>query len=423
MIPLWIGIVALLLLSLWLLWLPLRRAAGVRDAMMTFEADDRNNAENVAIYRQRLTALEAALAEGEIDRQRFADDRLELDRRLLEDAGNHGRRPLRRVQAGRWLLPLAGLLVIAGTLVFYDQTGDRQDLELYQVIQSLNHAPPETRLAGLEAEARRQADNPKAWAELFPLYRDSGQFDQAIATLERLIDLQGRQPPLLAQLAQMKFFAAHRTLTDDVQTLVDETLKLDPRQPTVLGMLGIDDFDHGRYQQAIDHWRRAMAGYQDDESGQALRKVIAVARQRLAATPEASVNTSAKTSASAPTSASSVAGQASLQVDLMLAPSLQGRLPADTPVFLVARDVDGYLPPLAIARTTLGALPQTLTLSDAQAMTANARLSQVDRVELVGRVSATGQAAPQSGDLYGRLDDVEVGGSGTVALDIDHAVP
>ena len=286
MTPLWTGIVALLLLSLWLLWLPLRRAASVRDAMVAFEADDRNNAENVSIYRQRLTALEAALAEGEIDRQRFAGDRLELDRRLLEDAGNEGRKPLRRVQAGRWLLPIVALLVIVGTLVFYDQTGDRRDLALYQVIQSLTHAPPETRLAGLEAEARRQADNPKAWAELFPLYRDSGRFDQAIATLERLIELQGRQPSLLAQLAQMKFFAAGRTLNDDIQSLVDETLEADPRQPTVLGLLGVDAFDHARYQQAIDYWRRAMAGYQDAESGQALRKVIAVAQQRLAATQE-----------------------------------------------------------------------------------------------------------------------------------------
>lgn len=286
MIPLWTGIVALLSLSLWLLWLPLRRAAGVRDAMMTFEADDRNNAENVAIYRQRLAALEAALAEGEIDRERFAGDRLELDRRLLEDAGSTGRRPLRRVQAGRWLLPVVAVMVIVGALVFYDQTGDRRDLALYRVIQSLTHAPPETRLAGLEAEARRQVDNPKAWAELFPLYRDSGRYDKAIGTLERLIELQGRQPSLLAQLAQMTFLAAHRTLTDEVQTLVDETLKLDPRQPTVLGMLGVDAFDHARYQQAIDYWRRALAGYQDARSGQALREVIAVAQQRLAATRE-----------------------------------------------------------------------------------------------------------------------------------------
>ncbi|WP_110648087.1 c-type cytochrome biogenesis protein CcmI [Salinicola peritrichatus] len=283
MTPLWIGIGLLLLLALWLTWLPLRRAAGVRDALTAFEADDRNNAENVAIYRQRLAALEAALAEGEIDRERFAEDRAELDRRLLEDAGGGGRRPLAAATAGRWLPLLAAALLVGGSLTFYGLTGSRDDLALYQVVQRLSHAPQETRIAGLAAEARRQGDNPKAWAELFPLYRDDGRFDKAIDVLDRLIELQGRQPALLAQLAQMKFFAADRTLTDEVQALVDETLTADPRQPTVLGMLGIDAFDHARYAQAIDYWRRAMAGYQDAESGKALRQAIDVARQRLAA--------------------------------------------------------------------------------------------------------------------------------------------
>ncbi|GHB20736.1 c-type cytochrome biogenesis protein CcmI [Salinicola rhizosphaerae] len=413
MTALYIGIALLLMLALWLLWLPVRRAAGLRDALMTFEADDRNNAENVAIYRQRLAALELALVEGEIDRERFAEDRLELDRRLLEDAGGQGRRPLKRVRAGRWLLPLVAILLVVAALVFYERTGDRQDLELYQVVESVAHAPPETKISVLAAEAQRQSDNPKAWAQLFPLYRDNGQFDQAIDTLERLVALQGRQPQLLAQLAQMKFFAADRTVTDDVQSLIDETLELDPRQPTVLGVLGIDAFDHARYREAIDYWRRAMAGYQDDESGKALRKVIAVAQQRLDA--RAGQASTADSTASAPA--------ASLQVDLTLAPSLSERLPADTPVFLVARDVDGQRPPLAIAQTTLGALPQTLTLSDAQAMTPQAKLSQVDHVDLVARVSASGQAQPQSGDLFGRLQDVVVGGDHALTLDIDQVVP
>lgn len=413
MTPLYIGIALLLLLALWLMWLPLRRAADVRDALMTFEADDRNNAENVAIYRQRLAALEVALAEGEIDRERFAEDRLELDRRLLEDAGGQHRRPLRRVRAGSWLLPLAAIFIVVAALLFYDSTGERQDLELYQVVESVAHAPPQTRIAVLAAEAERQPDNPKAWAELFPLYRDDGQFDKAIDTLDHLVSIQGRQPQLLAQLAQMKFFAADRTMTDDVQALVDETLKLDPRQPTVLGVLGIDAFDHARYQQAIDYWRRAMAGYQDDESGKALHKVIAVAQQRLAATPGGHAG-AAETSA---------VGPASLQVDLTLAPSLAERFPDDTPVFLVARDVEGKRPPLAIVRTTLGALPQTLALGDAQAMTPRARLSQVDRVDLVARVSPSGQAEPQSGDLYGRLRNIVVGDAHALTLDIDHVVP
>ncbi|MEG3114388.1 MULTISPECIES: c-type cytochrome biogenesis protein CcmI/CycH [Salinicola] len=51
------------------------------------------------------------------------------------------------------------------------------------------------------------------------------------------------------------------------------------------------------------------------------------------------------------------------------------------------------------------------------------RLPPATPVFLVARVSASGQAMPQSGDLYGRLDDVEIAGARTLTLDIDHTVP
>ncbi|MDG4869166.1 hypothetical protein P8631_14310, partial [Guyparkeria sp. 1SP6A2] len=117
-----------------------------------------------------------------------------------------------------------------------------------------------------EAEAERQPNNPNVWSALFPIYRDTGQTDKAVDALERLLDIDGRIPPLLAQMAQLQFFMAERQLTPEVQALVDETLALDPRQPTVLGMLGIHAFDSGDYETAIDHWRRALANIENPET-------------------------------------------------------------------------------------------------------------------------------------------------------------
>ncbi len=133
----------------------------------------------------------------------------------------------------------------------------------------------------LEEEAGTQPDNPKVWSLLFPLYQKIGQPGQAIGALERLIELEGRRVDLLAQLAQIKFFVAGRSLTTEVQALIDEILDKDPREPTVLGILGVEAFDDGRYEQAINYWRRALAGFGDNESAQAMRNGIAVARQRL----------------------------------------------------------------------------------------------------------------------------------------------
>ena len=67
----------------------------------------------------------------------------------------------------------------------------------------------------------------------------------------------------------------------DAQEDIDEILDKDPREPTALGILGVEAFDDGRYEQAINYWRRALAGFGDNESAQAMRNGIAVARQRL----------------------------------------------------------------------------------------------------------------------------------------------
>ena len=217
-----------------------------------------------------------------------------------------------------------------------------------------------------------------------------------------MIDLKGRQPWLLAQLTQAEFFAAHRTLTDRVQALADETLALDPRQPVVNDVLGIEAFDHARYVRRSD-------------SGARRSPATTIPRQyRRYSESWASLSSVLRTMAGR--------WQGDLRVELTLDTRLANRLPDDASVFLVARDRHGGGPPLAVTRTTLGALPQALTLSDANAMTDTARLSQVERVDLIVRVSASGQAKPEPGDLYGVLADVAVDTLETQALTVDRVV-
>nr|WP_299241304.1 c-type cytochrome biogenesis protein CcmI [uncultured Halomonas sp.] len=398
--PLWLGIALLLLPALWLVILPLRRARALHDAQQTFEAEDRSNAQNVAVYRRRLASLEATRERGEIDAARFEESRLELDRSLLEDTETRRRAPLESPQAGRLLVPLAMVALVVASLLWYQREGAEGDLALYSVHQEVRNSPDGSLtmlIERLEEQAKRQPDNPKVWMSLFPLYRDSGRFEPAVHALERLIALEGRQAGLLAQLAQMKFFATSRTLTDEVQALVDETLGKDPRQPTVLGMLGIEAFDHGRYKAAIDYWRRAMAGFDDSGSTAALRDGIAAAQERLGIAPGEAEG------------AQVAADGSSLAVRVELDEALRESVaPSDT-VFVVARDVAGELPPLAIERATVADLPLEVTLDDADAMAPRARLSQVDAVRLTVRISESGQATPQPGDLVGEAGPVTLG--------------
>jgi len=396
MTPLWIAIALLLLPALWLLIAPMRGASTLRNQLDHFEANDTSAEQNVAIFQRRLASLEAARERGDIDDARFNEDRLELERSLLEDTATQTRRPLKTVTAGRLVVPLVMVAVVGASTFWYQQNGAEGDLTLYAIQEEVRNDPEGSMamfLERMEAEAERQPNNPNVWSSLFPLYRDTGQPEKAADALERLIAIEGRIPPLLAQLAQLRFFMAERELTPDVQALVDETLELDPRQPTVLGLLGIHAFDNGDYETAIDRWRRAVANIEDPETAESLRDGIRVAQERMGVTPEA------------PTAAQ----DQGVRVNVSLDEALVDNVSDDATVFITARDIDGELPPLAVIRAQVADLPMTVVLDDTAAMSPQAQISQVREARLVVRVSESGQATPQPGDLFGDLESVSVG--------------
>ena len=84
--------------------------------------------------------------------------------------------------------------------------------------------------------------------------------------------------------------------------------------------------------------------------------------------------------------------------------------PTDT-VFIYATPADGTRMPLAIVRTTVSALPYAFTLDDSSAMT-QANLSSVAQVTLRARISKTGEARAQPGDLGVVLTPVKTGAQG-----------
>ncbi|WP_394423625.1 c-type cytochrome biogenesis protein CcmI [Vreelandella stevensii] len=398
MTPVWIAIALLLIPALWLLVAPMRGARTLRDQLETFEANDTSAEQNVAIFQRRLASLEAARDRGDIDDARYQEDRLELERSLLEDTVVETRRPLKSASAGRLMVPLVMVAVVGASTFWYQQYGAEGDLTLYAIQQEVRQHP-EGSLSmfteRMEAEAERQPNNPNVWSALFPIYRDTGQTDKAVDALERLLDIDGRIPPLLAQMAQLQFFLAERQLTPEVQALVDETLALDPRQPTVLGMLGIHAFDSGDYETAIDHWRRALANIENPETASSLRDGIRVAQERMGVVPE---------------SADAEAAQSQgIRVNVSLDAELEGSVSDDATVFITARDMDGELPPLAVIRAQVAELPMTVVLDDTAAMSADAQISQVREARLMVRVSPSGQATPQPGDLFGDLESVTVG--------------
>jgi len=96
--------------------------------------------------------------------------------------------------------------------------------------------------------------------------------------------------------------------------------------------------------------------------------------------------------------------------------------PTDT-LFIYAKAASGPAMPLAVVKKMATDLPITVTLDDSSAMTPAMKLSKFEQVSVIARISSSGSAMPQSGDLQGQLTPVNVATQQNVEIQINQIVP
>jgi len=106
---------------------------------------------------------------------------------------------------------------------------------------------------------------------------------------------------------------------------------------------------------------------------------------------------------------SSTKAGATLKVAVSLSPAVAKQAAPDDVVFVFARAVNGPRMPLAIVRKQVKDLPATIVLEDSQGMSPEMTLSSVPEVIVVARVSKSGMANAQNGDLEGMSATVKKG--------------
>jgi cytochrome c-type biogenesis protein CcmH len=99
----------------------------------------------------------------------------------------------------------------------------------------------------------------------------------------------------------------------------------------------------------------------------------------------------------------------SLTVTVSLNPAVARKAAPDDVVFIFARAAQGSRMPLAIVRKQVKDLPTTVVLDDSLGMGPQMKLSSVPEVVVVARVSKSGMASAQAGDLEGVSGPVKMG--------------
>jgi cytochrome c-type biogenesis protein CcmH len=124
----------------------------------------------------------------------------------------------------------------------------------------------------------------------------------------------------------------------------------------------------------------------------------------------------------APAAASTAPDAGAVTGSVTVAPQIASKVDGTATLFVFARAENGPRMPLAIVRAAARELPLQFRLDDSQAMAPTMKLSGAQAVRIEARISRSGNATPQAGDLVGTSGVVKPGTRG-VSVVVDKVVP
>src|SRR5690554_526842 len=414
MLQFWMLAALLIVLALLFVVEPLLRAR--RHRIRIEQQNIERRAQNIAIFRHRLAELDEEKVLGHLDASQYEALKAELEATLLTDV--EGAEECQALQAGasrmRWL---AAVLVVTIPLVSVGlylkwgaYEGVEQRLLMAQMEQAEGAPDVELLLSQLETMLRENPDNPEGWFMLARTRMTMGQYDLSAAAFLELAKLLESDPGEAAAIyglyAQALYFASQGVFDQAVMAGIKEALDRNPDEINAIGLLGIRAFEQGNYAQAAQYWERVLELNPDGLNANAVRGGIERARALIT-----------ENAAQAEDTATPEANLPQLQVSVSLDPSLNEQVsPTDT-LFVYARAVNGSPMPVAIVRMQVQDLPLTVNLDDSSAMGPMAKLSSLEQVEVVARISKQGTPTANPGDLQAVVAPIQVT-PGVQALDL-----
>ena len=399
----------------------------------------RGGADPAQETRRKLRALEQARADGVLTDAEYSNKRQALGEQLLLVVDTPPQRPRTFGVALGVALALPALAIVlyrivgtpaaldAGALAASDAPAGHQ--------QNMDQA-----IAGLEQKLKEHPEDAEGWALLGRAYEAMQRFAEARDALKHAHDLSPENPDVDVAYAEALAVASdsHR-IDGESRSLLEAALKAAPDNQRGLWLLGISDYQAKQYDAAIADWQHLLKVLPDGAPvARSIKHQIASAEaardgrppppdedtgEEGAETASNDAAAPAQTAPAAPAAAAANAPGPHLTVKVALDAKLKSKLAPDDVLYVYAKAAAGPPMPLAIQRLKASDLPTTVVLTDGMGMMPSLKLSQFPQVVVGARVSKSGNAIAQSGDLQTVSAPLAVTTSTPIDLTIDHVVP
>jgi len=389
-------------------------------------ADDPVQA-NAAVYKDQIHDLEKEYVLGNLSSEELQIAKDELARRLLDDVGDTTQITKSTPQAWRapwiWVMGFVFLVPVAAS-VMYAVMGQPLALNpaaLQAEAEQGSDISPEKMTEMATALMRRLQDEPNqidGWIMLARVQRAREHFDESDEAFRKALAL-SKDDNLAIEHAEVLAQKNQGNFAGQPWAIIQRVLTADPQHLNALLLAGSASYSELNYRSALRFWERAREVVEPaSPDAPELDRAIAQTREKMGL-PSAPTRSNAMANAPTSQSATSSVGASNNQAS---SARISGRVsvikeladkvaPTDT-VFVFATPVSGSRMPLAIVRTTADKLPFDFVLDDSTSMNPAAKLSSMTEVTVKVRISKSGQATAQPGDLGVSLTPVKLGSSG-----------
>ncbi|MCK4865330.1 MAG: c-type cytochrome biogenesis protein CcmI [Gammaproteobacteria bacterium] len=420
MIAFWILAIAMVVIALFFLLRPLGLDLDSNDADRTEQ--------NIGIAKERLSELKLELEQGVISQAEYDQTRQELEQSLLNDIeqepvensskkiNSENNRIIRFVLMFSVPVLAASFYAYLGNPELIDDAKQRaaapsghassQDSELGTVEQMVEK---------LAARMKEKPDNAEGWFMLGRTYMSLNRYEEAVAALEKTNELVPNNPAVMLRYADALTMLRGGQMSGKPFELIKKAVAMKPDDPTGLWLLGMGYEEQGEYQKAISYWNLLLPLLKDDKSVNEVTRLIQQTKRKsgnaLADTTPVNVKPIEKTAVK------------KLTVKVSIDKSMLKNVSENDIVFIFARALNGPPMPLAAVRKQVKDLPVEVILDDSMAMMPNMKMSSFEKVHVVARVSKSGSAMPQSGDLESEAHEARAGQKEKIELTINRSIP
>ena len=426
----WFVNVCMLLLALAFVLLPIiRRHHNDRTGF--------RNELNIHVHREHLQELESDFKQGNIEEEEFNNAKHELERNLLSDiteTTENKDQALSRISF-KTIIPIVVVLPVF-VIVTYLMLGEigmvnvqpQPAEKVSQIERDAMHAVDEM-VANLSARLQEQPEDGEGWRMLARSYLVMDKYQDAVDAFRNARKYIGDDDSgLLADFSEALILSNNNRLTEEAANLLNLSLQANPDEPKALWMAGFTSYEQGDIVNTLYYWEHLLTVLPpDSEQSKSLKENINQIKQNTA-----SMSTGKDVAVSEDinngsdpmvvTETAEIPGTA-IDVHVNLASTLLDKTNPEDTVFIFARASEGPRMPLAIVRKQVKDLPVKVTLDDSMAMTPGMTLSKFKQVIIGARVSKTGEAMPQSGDLSGSSSAIQPSEVTGVKVTIDQILP